>query len=348
MDPFAWAPAYASRIGGLGGEQTAAEEAYAFQTGQLIAPAGFVVITIRIDGLRASRGTLLIEVAGVDGAERRQLELRTLSLVALAEGGGVEQIALTSARRDTYAVAGYIYDDSDAVADAMSVSIAVSGSQQPAARPSASGIMAKVARLVSVEPPNFTHPVSQIFSPEQINEEAFRSVCRILNVAVQNSSWSAAFLFHALRYQFDELAGRRGLGVGRSASVVTRGLASQGAEVDHVASFDPAEWPEGGNLDFVWLDVDQSPEPPLFLFIKACCLIERLRIGGVLAMTFPLEHGRMPSDVCDVPKRSDVEIIALKMLAGGHSVAELKFRTVKGPLQAGMRTPCSLIVHRME
>ena len=65
-------------------------------------------------------------------------------------------------------------------------------------------------------------------------------------------------------------------------------------------------------------------------------------------MVFPFEHGRMPTDICDVPKRGDIEIIALKMLAGGHSVAQLKFRTAAGLPRPGTRTPFGLIARRMQ
>lgn len=345
MDPYARAPAAASRIRGLGGSQPAAESGYAFQTAPLVAPPGLVAITVAFTGLSASRGTLLIEVAAIDGAECRQIGLRTVSLADLAAKGGAEQITLSRDRRGTYSVAGHIYDDTDGAAAALTIGIAVSSFKRGT---DAEHRMTRVSRLAGIEPPNFEHPASQTFSREQVREAVFRSTCKSLGITPDATSWSAAFILHALRYQLGNLSGCRGFGVGPSAGLIGRALKSMGAMVVESSSFNPAEWPVGTESDFAWLDVERQPEPALHLFVKACSLIERLKIGGMLAMVFPFEHGRMPRDACDVPKRSDVEIIALKMLAGGHSVAQLKFRTMEGPLPAIARTKFGMIVHRME
>lgn len=345
MDPFAWAPAHASRIQGLGGRRSAPESAYAFQTAPMVAPAGVITVAVAFAGLTASRGTLLIEITAVDGGERRQLGLRTLSLADLAAKNGTEQITLTRDRRGTYAVAGNIYDNTDATAEGLTIEMAVSGFKHSAKTKHG---MTRVSRLAGTELPSFTHPTSQTFSREQVKEASFHSSCGTLGLAPNAASWPAAFLLHALRYQLGDISGHCGLGVGASADLIGGALTSMGATIVNSPNFDPAKWPEGSELSFAWLNVDQQSEPALHLFVKACILIERLRIGGVLAMVFPFEHGRMPWDACDVLKRNDTEIIALKMLAGGHSVAQLKFRTAEGLLPLGTRTPFAMIIHRLE
>lgn len=344
MDPFEADPSHSSRIGGLGGGKPASETAYAFRTSPLAAPAGRVSFHLSFEGLQASSGTLLIEISGGQDSERRQLKLRTVALAELAASGGVEHISLVSNRRQTYTVAGSIYDDTDAVAQRLSIQISVEPS--PVGETAEGHTMARVSRLAGLNPPTFAHPSSQTWSKEQMHEPAFRSACQAVGMDVAAGSWSAPYVYQAIRYLVGELSGTRGFGAGLSAEIIANAFSAQGADVIGHWSLDPAHWPAANDLDFTWLIFEEPLIPAGHLFWMINLLMDRLMPGGALALVFTFEHGRMPHEPCDVLKRGDVEIFALRLLAQGHSVAQLKFRAGNRPLPVGTRTPFGLMIRR--
>lgn len=342
MDPFGWASSYVSRIRGLGGTQVALESAYTFKTTPLTAPSGNVSFDLKFKGLQASRGALLIEISAGQDSTWRQLKLRTVSLAELAAAGGVERITLTSDQREAYSVAGYIYDDTDAVAQSLSLNVSVNALNSP----SADLPMARVARLAGLELPSFAHPTSQTWSREQINEQAFHSACKSLALDAVTASWSAAYIYQATCYLLGDLSGLKGFGAGISADIIANAFITKHADAICHLSLDPVHWPPANNLDFTWLIFEEPLIPVGHLFWMINLLIDRLSPGGVLIIVFTLEHGRMPTEQCDVLKPGDVEIFALRLLAQGHSVAQLKFRAANRPLPLGARTPFGLTVQR--
>ncbi|MET1756872.1 hypothetical protein ABVV53_15625 [Novosphingobium sp. RD2P27] len=315
-------------------------------TTPLIAPAGSINFTLAFEGLTASRGALLVEISGGEEGERRQLELRTVALAELAAAGGIERIALVSDRREAYTVAGYIYDDTDAAAQNLSIQIEVDASPAANLKVGSPTAMARVARLAAVELPTFAHPTSQTWSIEQMKDPAFRSACRIVGLDESTGSWSAAYVCQALRYLLGDISGSRGFGAGLSAEIISRAFTAERADVIVHQSLDPAHWPPADNLDFTWLIFELPIIPADHLFWMINLLMDRLRPGGAVAVVFTFEHGRMPHEQCDVVKRGDVETFALRLLAQGHSVAQLKFRAALRPLPVGTRTPFGLMVRR--
>ncbi|APL95250.1 hypothetical protein [Sphingobium indicum] len=346
MNPFELAPSHASRIGGLGGALPAPENGYAFRTKPLFVPAGEVGVTLTFEGLQASKGVLLIEISGGEEGARRQLQLRTVSLVDLAAAGGVEHIALMNGHGDAYVVAGHIYDDTDAIAESLSVRIVVNALPATIQTAGALNTMARVPRLAGLDLPSFEHPTSQTWSKEQMGDPAFQSACNIFGLEVDAASWSAAYVFQAIRYLLGNLSGLKGFGAGLHAEIISGGFGAEQAEVVGHPSLDPAHWPPAKNFDFAWLIFEVPIIHAGHLFWMINLLLDRLRPGGVLAVAFTFEHGRMPREQCEVLTRGDVEVFALRLLGQGHSVAQLKFRAGNQPLPVGTRTPFGLMAQR--
>ena len=345
INPFEQAPSHASRIGGLGGSQPAPEAAYAFKTSPVIAPAGTVRFTLSFGQLQASSGALLIEISAGLEAGRRQLKLRTVPLAELAASGGIEWIDLVSDRRETYTVAGYIYDDTDAVAQSLSIEIVVEAAPTSGSVAAAQA-MAKVARLAGLDEPSFAHPVSQTWSKEQMSEPAFHSACQALGLEAGAAPWPAPYIYQAIRYLAGDTSGARGFGAGLSAEIIANAFNAGGADATGHWSLDPAHWPAASDLDFAWLIFEGPVISAGHLFWMISLLLDRLAPGGAMAVVFTVEHGRMPHEQIEIMKRGDAEIFALRLLAGGHSVAQLKFRASGRPLPVGTRTPFGLMIRR--
>ena len=352
MDPFAWEPSAASRIDGLGGGQRLRDGSYAFHTPYLAAPAGLATFSINFVNLQATRGTLIVEIFGGGVADRRQLRMRTLSLAELAAAGGGIEISLPSDRGETYAVAGHIYDDSDARADGATVQIVVvRGSKRSAAQMQAAG-MVRVARLAGIDLPSFQHPSSQTWSLPQLDEKPFLSAVADLGLEPRTSCWGAAFVYHALRYQFGSLDGYTGIGMGDHFEELVQGLQTLGAHVHpagahvHPAAQIAALPSPPHDYDFAWVIANEPEASPAALLATALRLAGQVRAGGIVVLVFPWEHSRMPLESCPVSKRGDIEILALKLLAQGHGVAQLKFRAGDRRFAPGTRTPFALLFHR--
>jgi hypothetical protein len=289
---------------------------------------------------------MLIEVSSGQENERRQLAVRTIDLAQLAASGGVEHIGLTSDRRQAYTVEGYIHNTTDAAAQSLAIQISVEALLTANAHSTSKNAMARVARLAGLELPSFAHPTSQTWSAEQMREPAFRSACKILSLSADVDSWPIAYVYHATRYLVGALAGTRGFGAGLSAEAIAEAFVA--GEADAIAhwTLDPAHWPPADDLDFAWLIFEAPIIPAGHLFWMINLLLDRLSPGGVLVVVFTLEHSRLPQDKCDVLKRGDVETFALRLLAQGHGVAQLKFRAADRPLPAGRRTSFGLLVRR--
>lgn len=348
LDPFGYEPSHASKISGLGGEHAPPEEGYVFRTAPLVTPEGHVAISVTFDQLRASRGTLLIEIVGGDSHDRRQVGLRTVGLADLAAAGGTERITMMSDRREAYAIIGYIYDDTDAVANGLSVHIAVGDSPTDDVGGGLPGGMARVPRLAGLAPPSFEHPSSQTWSPAQTEEPAYRSVCRSLGMDTGPAAWPEAYTYQALRYLVGNFAGLRGFGASASPSILADTLNARGATTLMSSSLDPGQWPPVNDLDFCW-SINEGPAEDLnSMFWRVAGLIDRVRPSGAVTMVFPFEHGRMSNEFGESSKRNDVEILALKLLAHGHGVAQLKFRPAEQPYRPGTRTHFGLMVRRAE
>jgi len=83
------------------------------------------------------------------------------------------------------------------------------------------------------------------------------------------------------------------------------------------------------------------------MFWRAAGLIDRVRPSGAVTMVFPFEHGRMPNEFSEIARRNDVEALALRLLAHGHGVAQLKFRPAEQSFRSGTRTPFGLMIRRV-
>ena len=192
--------------------------------------------------------------------------------------------------------------------------------------------------LLSLDPPSFTHPVSQPCTAKQMREPAFRARCRSLGnlPADRTESWQVAYVIQALERYGMLQAGARGLALGDNQPAVTQALIAGGATHLHMALsesdsgegtpfIDPADLP-GDLFAFDFLlsirgtDRLGSDQSAAFFIEKG---MECLRPGGLAVHV--IGHHPAPTTLPNVAfDRNGLERIALSLISRGHQVARMK------------------------
>jgi hypothetical protein len=181
LDPFGFHLGWASRISGLGGTQAAALPDYAFHTPYVEAAPGHATFSVRINGLRAKKGTLVLRVhmlAMEKGARARLVNSERIALNRLIQQDGEVRIGFEGFHNVSFALAGSIQGETDASADELVVSL--DNPADPDARPAhlVEGKSTAFGRtpvraaptLLSTAPPSLADPVSQVATAAQLRE----------------------------------------------------------------------------------------------------------------------------------------------------------------------------------
>jgi len=239
LDPFAYQPGIASRIQGLGGTATASNPEYAFHTSYVEAAPGPAQFTVRFGGLRAKTGTLVLRVHMMSlepGSRPRLANSERIALNRLTQWGGELSIDFEGFRDVTFALVGVVQGDTDATAEALTVTL--DRPADPDARPEF-GAEAKstaygntplqsAATLLSTDRPTFADPVTQVATVGQLREPIAGTWLGRLRP--QGSSgvehWRKVYTLQALRRYGMLEKGAVGLGFEPSPSGVPAALAA--------------------------------------------------------------------------------------------------------------------------
>lgn len=269
-DPFAFWPARASRIAGLGGtrigQRADDDPAYVFHSAYLELPAGPVRGRLRFSGLTAETGVLTIGVNALlpDGTAERvadwPVRLGALSRAGQA-GGEAEAVIAFEARGDcTYAVLGNLYDDAAASADGLTLvleRVERSPAEEALAKARAAmperPVFRRAAALLSDAPATLADPVSQTCTAAQFDEPAYDRWLERLKLEKHRhrKQWEFVYVLQVLARYGVLVPDARGLGFGVGSEPLPAMMAAMGARVT-ATDLDPGD-PRAKD----WAETDQ-------------------------------------------------------------------------------------------
>lgn len=376
LDPFAFHGHPASSIVGLGGAAPLPDPTYAFHSPYVPVARGHAHFVVRFAKLQARRGSLLLRVhmlTDEPGAVAVLVTSHRVQLNWLAHHGGHVQLRFEAFRGARYAIMGVTPDQLDASADALTITLdrpatpddlaAAGGATEARSTAYRSETIrsAPVPLLRSLEPPSFAQPVSQPYTPQQLNEPAFRARCAgIADLPTDPlERWQTVYGLQALDRYGVLRDGARGLLLGRSNRPVEQAMAVAGAACERVAlRLDP---PSSGDELVPRIDAVDLPDD-LFAFdflltIRAADklgneraatrFVERamecLRPGGVAVHL--IAHHPNPDKLAHVAfDRNGLERLAFALISNGHQLARLKLGATPSP--GGAAIPFGLVARR--
>lgn len=256
LNAFGYWPASASRVVGLGGKVIDPDPNYAFHSNYAEVGTGVVSCALRFTRLEASIGLITLRVNGLPpgpGARAETIRSWTASLRDLAEGEGVAEVSFQASAGTRYAVLGYIYDETDARAHELEVTLVTdletaSKEQRAATRKSIFGrrVFRRATRMFLSEPPTLADPVSQACTAAQFDESAYSRWAAELKVkpARHRKQWEFVYILQSL-WRYGMLRpGARGLGFGIGIERLPAVMASHGCSV--IATDLPVDDPRVG------------------------------------------------------------------------------------------------------
>lgn len=355
LDPFAFWPDLVSRLVGLGGTERGENPDYVLHSLYVSCGTGPILFTLRFSGLQAQRGTLILrvhELPEVMGAHARQIALSQTQLTELIRGDGTVSLAATAKAGCHYAVLGFIYGDTVATADALTVKVErrISDSEDPS-RPTSFGAdqsrVDAAAQIVSEREGTLVTPVSQLCTVRQIKEPVFDAILAQLTALEQASDidrWEHAFLARALDRYDVARSSARGLGIGAWQEPLAQWLVQHGCSLlltsrdEPVADLglqlglptkrvDPHDIDGLAGFDFAWATraggVGGTDRQAVLKFIEDT--LRCLKPGGLMALVVPIDVAprEIGDDASPLIRRPDIDRIVLLLLSRGHQVAQI-------------------------
>jgi hypothetical protein len=244
LDPFAFHVGAASRIRGLGGTGPSPDPDYAFHTPYVEAASGAAHFAIRFHNLRATSGNLVLRVHMLPiepGGRSRMVNSERIALNRLTQQGGEITIGFEGFRDVVFAVLGLVTGDSDAQAQAVTITL-----DRPAdptaerenlaeARSTAYGNtpLQPAATLLSTTLPTLADPVTQIATAAQLREPVAGGWMARLRPAGTSGveHWRKVYTLQALRRYGMLEGGAVGLGFEPTPSGVPAALAAMHTKV---------------------------------------------------------------------------------------------------------------------
>lgn len=348
LDPFGYWPSAISKIEGLGGSEPAYEPTYVFASPYMDYGGGRLRFTARVAELQASKGTLAVSVNGfpkVPGAGVRLIAAAQIPLMQMIYQGGAFSIEIDGSPDMTYAILGHIYDETDARASDMSVTVVQADAAERRilieleAQRSAYGrnTAMPAVQLVSDAPPTLADPVSQTCTAAQFREPAYtRWAARLAEpTRVDRTQWAHVYILEALR-RYGMLVGKaRGLALGARAGPLRAAIEAAGCTVaslgetgngDKGESFVPADLT---GFDFIWsIGAFEQIGSPGARLTQIEETLRCLNPGGFAVHVFDLDvtsGDRVPSPGEGVSfRRRDIDRLAMTLIASGHEVAQIR------------------------
>jgi hypothetical protein len=249
LGPFEFAPDWRSLVGGLGGAQQGPDDHYVFHTPYADFGQEEVLVTLRFDGLVATRGMIVLRVHAYSsrpGAAAYQIAYAEAPLRLIAADGGTTTLRFRPAANVLHAVLGHIYDGTDATAAGLRVTARRLSAVEAEAEAvtderrtsfGASTIRA-VPQLMSAAAPRLATPISQPCTRPQLAEPVYAEWAARMHEAPAHDSrqWGHIYILQALRSYGVLEAGAQAIGFGPDAGAIPAVLADIGC---HVTMADP-------------------------------------------------------------------------------------------------------------
>lgn len=340
IDPWGSAPDVASKFTGLGGMQPSPDPAYVFQTAFLKVEPGPFRMRIVMSGCEPSDSALLLEIlnrSNLPGSPPVRMRLVLGPLQAFVDANGHYDVTIEASPNTHYALAAFLHEDRDlGITDLRvfvdrpveAVPVVVDQAANEAPDPAPGSKTRDTARLTSTEPPSFTNPFSQPWTPSQELEPAFLARCAELDLSPSDTpdSWSEAFVLQVLGKYGALVSGRAGIVFDGATQAVAQRLLRQGASVvltrfvepgaeidlgstlgalrpddlDELTFFDrasftplaPCSLPKSyfGRFDFAWW-IAPGDAAPLTFARQLDAVASSLKPGGLGVVVVPFDPG---------------------------------------------------------
>ncbi|MEH3107916.1 MAG: class I SAM-dependent methyltransferase [Sphingomonas fennica] len=224
LDPFAHWPGAASRIAGLGGTQPAVDPRAAFHTAFHAPAPGPIQFDLHVSGLAATRGMLTLIVHTIDaGGATALAKIVHVALADLAAAGGRYRLTF-DATGAGLALAGYVFDETDATATHLALTQGPRRDGSPLAARLAiarDAIFAprrtgRLAGLTRHGPATIADPVSQMCTAAQMDEPLYAEWLARMGQSHHRhrKQWEFVYIVQALAHHGMLRPGHRGLGFG--------------------------------------------------------------------------------------------------------------------------------------
>lgn len=246
LQPFSFWPGQPSALihgdGSGAGTPPDIVPGYAFHTDYIPSSGGRIRFKIRMAGLRARRGTLLIAINRLDSrGVIADPKIKTVSLALLALRGGEIGISMRGGMGFSYAAMGTVSDDSDARADR--IEIEVTGGESS----DALNLRFETARREFLSAPGtgilapiivdrratLAEPLSQMCTADQMSEPLYAQWCERIGQAPSRhrKQWEFVFICRVLEYYGALREGARGLGFGVGIEPLSSTFAAAGCHI---------------------------------------------------------------------------------------------------------------------
>ncbi len=277
IDPFGFFVGYASCIKSLGGPERGPDPAYAFHTPYLEYRPGALVFTLRFRGLHATFGELEIHVNSFvpdSGANALLVTSARVSIVELARGGAEINFKINALPNVSFAIFGWFPEGTDASAASLTITaeelgeIENHGLSAEALQPTRFGAedLLRPEFMVGDKPPSFARPVSQLMTPAQLEQDAYRERVRQMPASSDTAAtaWERAFVLQALDCYGLLQPGAKGLVLGDDHGLASL-LAAHGCDMtigtdDDQPAIDPAAPSAADNIAIRRLAISDLPD----------------------------------------------------------------------------------------
>ena len=368
LAPFNFFAGYRSAIRSLGGVVKGPDPKYGFHTEYHELRPGPVIFRIAFDELAVSFGELEIHLnAYVPGSGKNALKATgtKISMAELQRTGGSFEITGYAVKGATYGLYGFFPDGTDATASGIMITVEERGRTEEgcvpaeAFEPTRFGLpeFHRPSRLIEGERlPTFADPVSQLETPNQLEEAAFAARISELRLAgAMPNMWHRAFILQVMkRYGFFE-SGAKGLCLGDQDAGLAAFLADQGSpilfgtDIHHGPALGAGDIPTSAYLSVAEMDYENlTADLRGFDFLwsvgtgnqmggvrETSTFVEQamraLRPGGLAIHIFDISpsiknlalEDRVLSDT--MLRRDDIIRIAVTLISRSHEVAQMNF-----------------------
>jgi hypothetical protein len=353
LDPFDFFPSRRSAIGGLGGDDGRSDPTYAFHTRYEPVTPGRITFSVRLHEFAATSGTMVLRVLAMP-ADEHAIEPTTantaqIPLRTIAERGGEVSIGVEAVGDTLYALLGLVVDETDAGATGITIALDhldhrdtdVGGMTEDSETLFGAPEVLPIGQLLTSAPPTLVLPVSQVRTPEQLDEPPYARWAKALHLRRGEDGWARVYVLRVLETYGLLQRGARGLLLGAPDDAMAAAIAAKGSSL---AVHDIAAPPEGGpaaipeelrGFDFLWsqgaCDRMTSTADGLHLLEHSLAC---LNVGGVAVHVFRFVASA-EADGEDVPgaivlTRAHLERLAFHLISGNHEVAQFSYALSTG------------------
>ncbi|MES3151440.1 hypothetical protein [Sphingomonas faeni] len=244
LDPFAFWPASASKISGLGGIEIDPDPAYVFHTHYAEVGPGQVRCTLRFENMIASFGTIVLRINALgmeSGARAETIKTWSVALREIAAADGEIATTFDAAPGTRYAVLGHAYGETKSAATKLDLTLqTIQGSkifeeQLADARKSVFGrrLFRRANRMISEDSATLTDPVSQTCTSMQFEEPAYGNWLTRLHLPMHKhrKQWEFIYILQTLERYGMLKPGARGVGFGVGIEPLPAAMAAMGVDV---------------------------------------------------------------------------------------------------------------------